>query len=362
MKYKLPVVLLIIVVLLSAVPLVAEQSDGDISYTAYDGLTEKEKNIYDGILDMVSNYRSFMSTAGCKSDDVTNAWCAFASDHPEYFWFQTHYVQIVVVKTQDPVSITLRYPLDIADLQAKRAEIDRIAKSIDAGSGSLPDRVKALHNWVTDNVVYDLSTENCCNIYGAIVEKKAKCDGYSYAMNYLCKINGITSICVTGKVIGAQPPGHAWNIIKMDDNKWYYLDSTWDDTKKTGHSYSYFLIGSETPTPSGKFSESRTVDCFFGCNVSESKYNYNPYDGEPANPVWIIVAVAVIVLLVVLFLFYRMRNRKVASGYGFQETVPQNPDSYMRCPQCGAEARQDATYCCGCGRNLKEMGEEKQND
>ena len=75
------------------------------------------------------------------------------------------------------------------------------------------------------NVVYDETAENCRDIYGVFVDKKAICGGYSKAFSYLCDKVGIETITVTGDADGE---AHMWNMVKLD-GEWYNVDCTWDD-------------------------------------------------------------------------------------------------------------------------------------
>ena len=51
---------------------------------------------------------------------------------------------------------------------------------------------------------------------------------------------GIENIYVTGLGNGG---GHAWNMVGMDDGKYYWLDATWDDQPYEQFQHDYFLVG-----------------------------------------------------------------------------------------------------------------------
>ena len=76
---------------------------------------------------------------------------------------------------------------------------------------------------------------------GSIIYNLAVCQSYSAAFNHLVRMAGIT-----GYVLDSDT--HAWNAVLID-NKWYYIDTTWDDTRSIGQSkdfvkHSYILVGS----------------------------------------------------------------------------------------------------------------------
>lgn len=59
--------------------------------------------------------------------------------------------------------------------------------------------------------------------YGALVNKRAACDGYMSAFEVLGKACGLNVISVRDYV-----DIHAWNMINLDGD-WYHVDVTWED-------------------------------------------------------------------------------------------------------------------------------------
>ena len=136
-------------------------------------------------------------------------------------------------------------------------QINSIVNEIlEGATGSTYDKVKYVHDWIVDNVEYDNDgIENNDNIYGTFVNKKVVCEGYAEAFKYLLDKLNIPCVLVYGD--GYDNSGnieaHAWNYVKMDDEKWYAVDTTWDDPLYIGSSinylmnskkYEYFLKGS----------------------------------------------------------------------------------------------------------------------
>ncbi len=87
------------------------------------------------------------------------------------------------------------------------------------------DRERLIHDRLVSKIQYDNTTENCDSVYGALIEGKANCVGYSYAFKYLANLAGLECEVVTGAAGGV---GHMWNIITVSGDK-YYCDVTWDD-------------------------------------------------------------------------------------------------------------------------------------
>lgn len=98
-------------------------------------------------------------------------------------------------------------------------------------------RVKALHDYVADNISYDFPSLNDGSyIYKQKVDqvwqtKTGVCAGYAKLMVAMGEVTGDKIVYVTGdardlggNVDGA---GHAWNAVKIE-GRWYLMDVTWD--------------------------------------------------------------------------------------------------------------------------------------
>ncbi|KMN47054.1 S-layer homology domain-containing protein [Bacillus sp. LK2] len=105
------------------------------------------------------------------------------------------------------------------------------------------EKVKAIHDYVVKHVSYDTSYK-AYTAYEALVNRSAVCQGYALLTYQLLKEAGIENHFVVGTGDG-QP--HAWNLVKID-NKWYHLDTTFDDPipdEQGRVTYSYFNLSDE---------------------------------------------------------------------------------------------------------------------
>ena len=104
-------------------------------------------------------------------------------------------------------------------------------------------KVQAIYDWITRNVRYDKKNldDNSYYLkytaYAAAINKTAVCQGYANLFYRLANDAGIDCRIVAGQGNGG---GHSWNIVRMDDDKYYCLDATWDEGQTK---YSYFLKG-----------------------------------------------------------------------------------------------------------------------
>lgn len=108
------------------------------------------------------------------------------------------------------------------------------------------DKILKVHDYVIDNVVYDMEdTENSGNAYGALIEGQAKCAGYADAMAIVLAKLGIKNFKVASEK-------HVWNALFLDD-EWSQIDLTWDDpvvqdgaTVSDTIRHKFFMIDTET--------------------------------------------------------------------------------------------------------------------
>jgi hypothetical protein len=96
------------------------------------------------------------------------------------------------------------------------------------------ETVLSVHDWLVTNLEYNTEIdENSISngSYGALVEKSTMCKGYTEAMQLIlnCASNvEVISVVGEGNDNSSGWIGHAWNMVRMDDN-WYQVDATFDD-------------------------------------------------------------------------------------------------------------------------------------
>lgn len=123
-------------------------------------------------------------------------------------------------------------------------------------SGNTVDKIRYVHNYLIDTVEYDVNAgTGIRDIYGALINQKAVCEGYAKAFKYIMDELEIPCILVCGTATNSVgvTENHAWNYVQID-GVWYAVDVTWDDPIIRGEllgdlpddiRYGYFLNGSE---------------------------------------------------------------------------------------------------------------------
>ena len=95
----------------------------------------------------------------------------------------------------------------------------------------------AVYDWLRDNVIYEKvegmdARRGHKTTYGALVNGKADCVGFTQSFQYIMGLLGVESLLVSGLLLDGSDivdagAGHAWNAIKLD-GEWYYSDVTND--------------------------------------------------------------------------------------------------------------------------------------
>lgn len=127
--------------------------------------------------------------------------------------------------------------------------VDQVVRSVAEGlTGTASEKVRQIHDYLCENVQLDYNSDMMFTPYGALIEHKAVCNGYSSAFAAICREADIPCYQLWGEAGGGR---HAWNIVRLEDGNWYEIDVLWDDNDP-GNPYYYFCI------PTSKMSESHT--------------------------------------------------------------------------------------------------------
>jgi hypothetical protein len=171
---------------------------------------------------------------------------AYLDDHPQVFWTANAYsygyrnnqtiLQLYSELTQSECN-TAAF--------AFRGKVQSIVQSIPSGLSEF-DREKYLFHYIANICTYDDAAVKASDgwksytAYGALMDGKAVCEGYSRAMLLLCGYAGLPGVLVRGSDGNV---AHMWNEIKIDEN-WYHLDLTWCDSSRLV--YNYYNIDDKT--------------------------------------------------------------------------------------------------------------------
>ena len=143
-------------------------------------------------------------------------------------------------------------------------KVSEIIESLELEGKTQYDKVKAVYEWLRDNVEYeeaDADSDIKRTAYGALINGKAVCQGYSVSLYRLLLEAGIDNRIVFGK--GLSPNGtvgpHTWNIVSLY-GRYYYVDVTWGDTAVIDR---YFLLPASSDFEENHITDEKYADKSF---------------------------------------------------------------------------------------------------
>ena len=154
-------------------------------------------------------------------------------DHPEAFWLSRNYSLDYNFKEGHFIILYSYYSYDDSMAMARALENAVSAYLIDMPpSLGEYEREKYIHDRLVSECEYDfdvVSSEkddpDVSSAYGALVNHRAICGGYTMASKLLLDSVGIKSYAVHGTAEGL---AHVWLLVNVEGG-WYHLDVTWDD-------------------------------------------------------------------------------------------------------------------------------------
>ena len=264
----------------------------------YNQLEEPSKTIYKALESNRDNMKSgtYRIELGNSFSDILNnsngqdklgdyyqsAIEAYTYDNPDIFYLSPNkmYLNIETITSSTGVSYNVyinngnenNYFTDEfsseAQVESAISQVEQVKNSIvSRRSGNTYEDIKMVHDYLVDSMEYDttISRNNIYDVYGALVNHVAVCEGYARSFKYILDEMGIPCVLVigTGTNSRGETERHAWNYVELQGT-WYAVDCTWDDPVVVGggsisqsSKYKYFLKGSSEfysdHTPSGQF-------------------------------------------------------------------------------------------------------------
>lgn len=233
--------------------------------------SEKYTYIYDAIVTAVDRRRTditFSDVMGITAEDYLAVYQQIYNDEINMFFIDPKIQYAVQSSTRTVASAVIIYKHGTAEIARMEEAIDEEVNKVLSGitsDMSQYDIVKYFHDYICENVVYDDEADNCNNIYGAFVNKRALCQGMAKAFSYLCGRVGIETLTVTGDADGI---AHMWNMVKIG-GEWYHIDPTYDNSYGKYVRYNYFCLDDDT--------------IYSKRNVYDQTYNYPKANSSRCN-------------------------------------------------------------------------------
>lgn len=243
----------------------------------YDSLTTDEKVIYDRLRQGVMNNEKEINTYVIQNADSYNRICELILYNDDLTF---NLGGISASTTGSCSTFTPTYAIDNFTYSLMLDEMQKAAEKIAKKARKIKDeysRIEYIHDTIAENTEYfavddpDSYVGYTHYAYGALVEGRAVCQGYSAAFAYVCRMSGIQCITVYGTSRGEN---HSWNKV-LCDKKWFNVDLTWDDPVsnfKDNVTHNYFMLSDL------EFAKDHTIKNITG--TAQSAEESRPYFAE----------------------------------------------------------------------------------
>lgn len=214
----------------------------------YENISSFEKKQYRKLYEALKKQKEEVTLEGLAIHELKDMYYYVICDHPEMYWIGGQYTYEIYEDEKIKVNLEYRATLEEREILTAQLEDEKakILANIDLSLSDV-EKVKAVYDYVCENCKYK-DSENEQTIRGVLLDQKAVCAGYARTIQYLLLDLGIDCTYVKGTTIDDPnaTTGHAWNMVKIDDD-YFYLDSTWgDEEENVVHTcYGYFLMSSQ---------------------------------------------------------------------------------------------------------------------
>lgn len=190
------------------------------------------------------------SSIGLSQNEAISVWSVYRDDHPLFYWISGN-----ILYTTSNLSICVDEDYKTGSLRKEQNNklYDSIYNYLNLVSAetSAYQIAFAFHDKIINNINYATNSLGepesslwAHSVVGVFDKNKAVCEGYAKAFSLLLNACNISNAYVTGTSKGE---GHAWNLVEIQENNWYWYDLTWDDQPNTssGIIYDYMCKSGE---------------------------------------------------------------------------------------------------------------------
>ncbi len=224
----------------------------------YARLNDAEKAAYAAIVRGVEDFPAEIEIPSIEAEQLGRVAKAAALDHPLLYMFDRG---VSLARHDGKCFFAPDYSCAKEEYETDKAAVEQKVRDILAQTppGGDYERELYLHDYLTEHCRYDEEDtgRNNDNPAGALLDGRAICSGYAKAYQLLLDAAGIENTTLTGKTSEdeGEPVAHIWNAVKIDD-KWYYVDVTWDDplvenkqNEELFRSHNYFNVTDQMLAP-----------------------------------------------------------------------------------------------------------------
>jgi hypothetical protein len=198
---------------------------------------------------------------------------ASTSGDYDYLRYKTNSIYAHIVGFGNMLTVT--YEFEYNETADETAEVDKKIRQLflewKLEELSDYDKIRKIHDFITENASYDTNTEHY-SAYDNLINKSSTCQGYMSLAYKMFTEAGVPCRIITGT---GNKDSHGWNIVKLD-GKWYNIDCTWDDPLTTNgksiSTYDYFLKSDADFKGHNRDTEFKSEEFYRSYTMSEVSY------------------------------------------------------------------------------------------
>lgn len=217
--------------------------EGMVTRYTSKNFTDDDLEIYRNILKQIGDFKEIVPIITDEASDYARMLDIIRVEQLAFYQVIDRKNRGYNIDTQRfEIELTYRFtPKELNDMNIEiEKAADKIIEGITADMSDY-DKLKYLHDYMIKTCESNIEDPLADTIYGVLINRKARCEGYAKAYSYLCNRVGIENMIIMGNTTVY----HMWNMVKLDGN-WYHVDLTWDkpniDTYPDMILYQYFMV------------------------------------------------------------------------------------------------------------------------
>lgn len=199
---------------------------------AYNAIDKRLRPAYDDIVEACLALQDKVNTISLTGEELELIFQAISRDYPIISWLGQQYSY--TADFHGGTTLVIEYNMSKEDADIILSKLNGYTTLMLSDiSPDMTDYEKAMrvHDKLINEVTYDLEAPNQREVAGALIDKRATCQGYARAYQFLTLKLGLECTVIFGDA--GEP--HAWNAVRLGDS-YYYVDVTFDDRSLTSGS------------------------------------------------------------------------------------------------------------------------------
>lgn len=186
------------------------------------------------------------SSLGLSGEEALAVWAAYKTDRPLYYWMSSNILyndnELNIIVDEEYAKASVRASINAKIYAGVQSFVE------EAYTDSIYNTALGFHDLIILAIDYAYEADGVTpeddvwahNVTGVFDKGAGVCEAYAKTFQLLLNYCDIDNIIISGWANEL----HAWNLIKLDDGKWYWCDLTWDDRPDFmwGIAYNYFCV------------------------------------------------------------------------------------------------------------------------